>query len=136
MPLSREDILAAGGVRAELPQREVPFAPLKGDVIVRGLWLEERLAHQDEIAKAHARIRADVPEGQELSAQQQGVISAVTAVSLLTVAVVGADGKPLLTDAEWRALAGAHPVEVMALCSTALDLAGMGAGSTEAAAKN
>lgn len=94
-----------------LPSETVSVAPLGGEVIVRGLRLGERLAMFADLRGA-GRNYAHLAK-------------------LLSMAVVGDDGQPLLSESEWEIFGGRHFSETLALFGVAQRLSGLDAEVVE-----
>lgn len=96
-----------------LPSETVAVAALGGDVIVRGLRLGDRLGIFADLrtnGKSYAHI-----------------------ARLLSISVVGEDGQPLLTEAEWEVFGGANFEAALDLFGVARRLSGL---DTEVIEKN
>lgn len=101
-----------------IPSKEVPFAPLKGEVRVRGMTLGEQLLHQD-LSQAERQPRDG--ESVEQAAQRAG---GDMAVRIAATCVVDEDGKPLLTLPQWQAFGASHGADVYLLAGEAMALSG------------
>lgn len=95
----------------EIPRETVDFPELGGEVIVRGLLLRDRLA-------LFATLRDD-----------GGAYSHMA--TLLAMTVIGDDGKPLLTDAEWEAFGATHFDAALRLFAVVKRLAGLDSETVE-----
>lgn len=122
-PLSRASI----GTLPTPVRQVVPFAPLQGSVIVRGLMLEEQLANA--VTTAAERTPRDGETDAEAAARANGAM----ALRLLSQVVIEEGGAPLLPLSAWQALGQTHPGDVLDLSGVALRLAG---SDVDAAAKN
>lgn len=112
------------GVPAGLPAEQVPTDAL-GAVIVRGALLSESLA--DELLWS----RESKPR--EGETDEQASVRAVIAKTLRTLArqVLGPDGLPLKTEAEWDIFGARYRADALALFNTANRLSGNAAGDAE-----
>lgn len=122
-------VVAAGaaafpGVPAGVPAEEVPSATL-GKVIVRGALFTEVLA--DDVMASREKPRAGEDE-------QDAAVRAAVEKTVRTLArqVLGADGAPLKTYAEWNVFGVRHRDEALHLFNVARRLN----GSAEDAEKN
>lgn len=124
--INRSDLPA--DLPQDIPTELVPFAPLGGEVMVRGLTMGEQFAN----AALSAAQR--VPREGESEATAVARANGDVALQVATVAVVDpADGRALLTPGQWRALAAKHGSAVYAVAGVALRLSG---GDVEAVEKN
>ena len=108
-----------------LPKETVPFAPLRGEVIVRGLLLAEQ--------QANGRRTAQEREPREGETVEEALTraNAVMAVRIVSQAVIDADGAPLLTLKEWEAVAASDQAALFGLADIALKLSGSRAAELE-----
>lgn len=110
-----------------VPQETVPMPSLGGDVLVRGLLLDQRLqfgATQRELNKVREG------ETQEQAWERAGTEAVPL---LLALTVVLQDGLPMWAPSQWQAHGATHHGECMDLFNTAWRLSGFDGG---AAAKN
>lgn len=91
-----------------LPKRTVEVPALDGEVVVRGLLLDERLLFQQ-------RVRADRDD-------EGGVRRHVP--DLLALAVTDDEGEPLFTVDEWRVFGAKHQSQALELFSVAMEVSG------------
>lgn len=115
--INRSD-LEAGNRLPVAPTKEVPFAPLGGDVVLHGLMLEQRFANSAWLLEGQ-RPRDGESAGEALARTSGGLVARV-----LSQSVKGADGVALLTLAEWEALAISHGDETFALANDVFALSG------------
>lgn len=113
------------GVPAGLPAERVDTHSL-GTVVVRGALFTEYLA--DELLRA----REGKPQAGETEEQAHVRFTADKVVRMLARQVLGPDGAPLKSVAEWNAFGAAHRIDTLALFNAAERLS----GSPQDAAKN
>jgi len=106
MALNRSDLTLPAA-----PRETVAVPALGGDVIVRGMLLNERL---------------ELFSGLRNETAGYGHIA-----RLLAPVVIGEDGKPLLTVEEWEAFGGANFAEVLDLFNVARRLSGLDSEEVE-----
>lgn len=120
MALSRKD------VKAPVLRREVvPVPALGGEVIVRAMLLEEKLA---VLAAMHAPA-APLP-GESAPEAKTRANSAVVSL-VLSTCVIDPDGVALMTRQEWREFGGQHMDEALVAFNKALELSGFDAERVE-----
>lgn len=108
-----------------IPTSLVPFAPLGGEVRVRGLSLGEQMAHTEQ-AKAE-RVPRD---GEPVDIAERRA-NGDMAVRLAAVGVVDEDGRPLLSFAQWAAMSARHGADVFGLAGEVMRLSGADAEAIE-----
>jgi len=114
MPINRSQIKSS-----PLPKETVHFAPLGGEVIVRGLRLAEQMANERRTVQERSLRDGETAE------EALSRANAVMAVRIASQAVIDPDdGEPLMSVAEWEPIAAAHPTEFFDLAAVALRLSG------------
>lgn len=101
-----------------IPAKEVPFAPLKGEVRLRGMTLGEQLVHHER------SIAERVPREGETEEQAAKRASGDMAVLLAAACVVDEAGQPLLSLGQWRAFGASHGADVYLLAAEVMQLSG------------
>jgi len=103
----------------QLPEEEVPFPALGGNLLVRGLLMSRRLAND----RLHLACRKQL-EG-ETEDQAHARAGAQIVARLLHHAVVDpSTGEPLMSEVEWDHLGGTHRAEVFHVFNVAMRLNG------------
>lgn len=97
-----------------LPTEQVEDLPKLGTVTVRGAGLSELMA--DEIG--FSRAAADRGAGEDETAARTRAAAART-VRVLARQVLGADGQPVMTPAQWEIYGGRHMDSCMRLYAAA-----------------
>jgi len=121
-------VIKRGAVKPPaIRKQSVPMESQGGDVVVRGLGLDELLG----LSGVQGLLREPLEgESQEDAHARAG---ALMVAKTLHLGVVLADGKPMWTEAEWNAHGSGHLVECMELFNKINQLSGK---ETAAAVKN
>ena len=104
--------------RAVLPQETVAVDSLGGDVIVRGMDMEQQLRFSS------LRRRLVQPLDGETAEQAAERAGGQLVPLALHWCVVLADGEPAYSEAEWRVVGGVHASDAITLFNTAMQLSG------------
>jgi hypothetical protein len=113
MTLSRDQVSVPA-----LPEKVEPFAPLGGDVLVRGLLMTQRLAND------RLHVAARKPRDGETDEEAQARAGSQMVTRMLHQSIVDPDGKPLCSEAEWDRLGSQNRYEVFRLFNIAMQLSG------------
>lgn len=100
---------------------------LGGEVVVRGLYLDERLT------MSNVQAELQTPRPDETPRQAMARASAASVPRTLELCVLLADEKPCYSAEQWRQFGSRHLVDVLRLFGVAMRLSGQ---DLEAAAKN
>lgn len=117
-------LLKRSAVKAPVVRKETVAVPsLKGDVVVRGLLLSERL----ELSAVNKQLSA-VQEGEDVETALARAGAQIVSRTLEKVVLL-ADGKPLFTAREWDEHGATNSDDVLALFKVARRLGGFEAGA-------
>lgn len=115
-------LVEPGAYQPAKPRRSDPMAvpELGGEVLVRGLMLSERLAN-DALHRKESR-----PLAGETEEDAHARAGAIGVPRVLARCVLGAGDKPVMSENDWDAFGGDHPLIALRLFNVAIGLSGVG----------
>jgi hypothetical protein len=118
-------VIKRTAVKEPVQRKEtVPMASQGGDVVVRGLGLDELL----ELSNVQSTLRE--PVGEESQDDAHARAGAKMVAKTLHLGVVLADGKPMWSEEQWNLHGSGHLVECMTLFAAVNRLSGRDLATT------